>query len=124
MFAYAFPMFATSPATIMEAASEGSPPPSVVESIMVDVEVASIGKTYANMYRICLYVYISRNLLCFPCTAPGDSISDIRMSDKHTHTIVWATLWGYIIYIYIYIYIQFDSALCPVFEKSTAHGNI
>ena len=32
-------------------------------------EVANIGKTYANMYRIFMYVYISyifRYVLCFP----------------------------------------------------------
>ena len=31
-------------------------------SIMVDGEVANIGKTYANMYRIFMYVYISHIL--------------------------------------------------------------
>ena len=73
-------MFATSPSTIMEAAfgrlhNHGGAafggPPIVVESIMVDgeVAVANIGKTYANMYRMFMYVYISHILcyfLCFP----------------------------------------------------------
>ena len=64
IFAYVFPMFATSPSTIMEAAFGG--PPIVVESIMVDGGVANIGKTYANMYRIFMYMYISHILIYFP----------------------------------------------------------
>ena len=61
-------MFAASASTIMEAAfghlhNNGGAafggPPIVVESIMVDGTVANIGKTYANMYRIFMYVYIS-----------------------------------------------------------------
>ena len=76
IFAYAFLMFATFPSTIMGAgfgrlhnngrAAFGGPP-IVVESIMVDGEVANIGKTYANMYRIFMYVYISHILLYFLC---------------------------------------------------------
>ena len=69
-------MFATSPSTIMEAVfgrlhnNEGGPP-IVVESIMVDGEVANIGKTYANMYRIFMYLYISHILIYFPYVIPG-----------------------------------------------------
>ena len=73
-------MFATSPSTIMEAAfgrlhNNGGAafggPPIVVESIMVDGEVANIGKTYANMYRIFMYMYISHILIYFPYVIPG-----------------------------------------------------
>ena len=80
IFAYVFPMFATSPSTIMEAAfgrlhNNGGAafggPPIVVESIMVDGEVANIGKTYANMYRIFMYMYISHILIYFPYVIPG-----------------------------------------------------
>ena len=46
-------------------------PPIVVESIMVDGEVANIGKTYANMYRIFMYMYISHILIYFPYVIPG-----------------------------------------------------
>ena len=46
-------------------------PPIVVESIMVDGEVANIGKTYANMYRIFMYLYISHILIYFPYVIPG-----------------------------------------------------
>ncbi len=64
-------MFATSPSTIMEAAfgrlhNNGGAafggPLIVVESIMVDGEVANIGNTRANMYRIFMYVYIPQVL--------------------------------------------------------------
>ena len=51
----------TSFAIVIQAVSFGLPP-IVVESIMVDGEVANIGKTYANMYRIFMYVYISHIL--------------------------------------------------------------
>ena len=46
-------------------------PPIVVESIMLDGEVANIGKTYANMYRIVMYMYISHILIYFPYVIPG-----------------------------------------------------
>ena len=38
---------------------------------MVDGEVANIGKTYANMYRIFMYMYISHLLIYFPYVIPG-----------------------------------------------------
>ena len=46
-------------------------PPILVDSIMVDGEVANIGKTYANMYRIFMYMYISHILIYFPYVIPG-----------------------------------------------------
>ena len=73
-------MFAAPASTIMEAAfgrlhNNGGAafggPPIVVESIMVDGEVANIGKTYANMYRIFMYMYISHILIYFPYVIPG-----------------------------------------------------
>ena len=78
--AYAFPMFGTSPSTIMDSTTMGGPPKAAppllwrrpkAASIMVDGEVANIGKTYANMYRIFMYMYISHILIYFPYVIPG-----------------------------------------------------
>ena len=80
IFAYVFPMFATSPSTIMDSTTMGGPPKAAppllwrrpkAASIMVDGEVANIGKTYANMYRIFMYMYISHILIYFPYVIPG-----------------------------------------------------
>ena len=108
IFAYAFPMFATSPSTIMEAAfgrlhNNGGAafggPPIVVESIMVDGEVANIGKTYANMYRIFMYMYISHILIYFPYVIPG-AISLAKSVCLFVD-----------IYIYMYMYIAIAIAI-------------
>ena len=73
-------MFAASPSTIMDSTTMGGLPKAAppllwrrpkAASIMVDGEVANIGKTYANMYRIFMYMYISHILIYFPYVIPG-----------------------------------------------------
>ena len=73
-------MVAASPSPIMEAAfgrlhnggrAAFGRPPTVVETIMGDGEAATIAKTYANMYQIFAYWYISPIFLYSLHWAPG-----------------------------------------------------
>ena len=58
-------------------------------SIMVDGEVANIGKTYANMYRIFMYMYISHILIYFPYVIPGAiSLAKSGCLYKMTYNII------------------------------------
>ena len=74
IFPYGFAMCAASASTIMDSTTMGGPPkaaPPSAASIMVDGEVANIGKTYANMYQIFMYLHISHILIYFPYVIPG-----------------------------------------------------
>ena len=80
-------MFATSPSTIMDSTTMGGPlkaaPPLLwrrpkAASIMVDGEVANIGKTYANMYRIFMYMYISHILISAGPSLEGHTAAGIE----------------------------------------------
>ena len=72
---------------------------------MVDGEVANIGKTYANMYRIFMYMYISHILIYFPYVIPGAiSLAKsgcLKYTYIHNIHIYYKTL--NIKYIYIHI---------------------
>ena len=80
VFAYVLDIFAAFPYPIMDSTTVGRRPKAAgpllwrrpeAASIMVDGEVANIGKTYANMYRIFMYMYISHILIYFPYVIPG-----------------------------------------------------